>query len=115
MGSYHIVNLETGAFAGLLNDNDQSEVASITMGLHNQYDRGLKVHIFIFSSNPCENNASKWLIKHLRSDEYMIQNVDFQSYASYDPAPRMGDAVLGKWDTGGTWRVRVVSSPNVFM
>ena len=31
-GTYQIVNVETGAYAALLNDNDQSELVNLTLG-----------------------------------------------------------------------------------
>ena len=57
----------------------------------------------------------KWLITHLRFDEYMLKNTDFHSYASYDPNPKIEDPVLGKWDVAKAWRIRVVANPNICM
>ena len=45
----------------------------------------------------------------------MIQNVDYQSYASYDPNPKITDLVLGKWEVAKEWKIRIVASPNVCM
>ena len=59
--------------------------------------------------------AKQWLVTHLRADEYMIQNVDFESYASYDPNPKIDDPVLGKWGVAKEWRIRIVASPNICM
>ena len=54
------------------------------------------------------------MIKYLESDDYLMQNVDFESYASYDPAARVGEPVLGKWQ-GKAMRIRVVADSNVCM
>ena len=40
IGTYQIVNLHTGAYAGLLNDNDRSEVVNLTLGLGLNNERG---------------------------------------------------------------------------
>ena len=45
----------------------------------------------------------------------MIQNIDFRSYASYDPGSKFDDPVLCKWTIVKEWRIRVVASPNVCM
>jgi len=60
-------------------------------------------------------DIKQWYITHLRADEYMMQNVDFESYASYDPNPKSEDPVLGKWGVAKEWRIRIVASPNVCM
>ena len=62
-----------------------------------------------------QHDIKQWLITHLRTDEYMIQNLDFESYASYDPNPKSEDPVLGKWGVAKEWRIRIVASPNVCM
>ena len=40
IGTYQIVNLHTGAYAGVLNDNDRSEVVNLTLGLDGHGNRG---------------------------------------------------------------------------
>jgi len=57
----------------------------------------------------------QWIITPLRADEYMLQNIDFESYASYDPNPKIDDPVLGKWGVAKEWRIRIVASPNICM
>ena len=42
-GTYRIVNLHTGAYAGLLNENDRSEVVNLTLGLDGHDSRGSNV------------------------------------------------------------------------
>ena len=39
-GIYHIVNVHTGAYAALLNDDDRAEVVNITLGLNGDDDQG---------------------------------------------------------------------------
>ena len=42
-GAYQIVNLHTGAYAGLLNDNDRSEVVNLVLGLDVNDEKGSTV------------------------------------------------------------------------
>ena len=44
--------------------------------------------LMITSLTMSRHNIKQWRITHLRADEYMLQNVDFESYASYDPNPK---------------------------
>jgi len=39
-GTYQIVNLHTGAYAGLLDDNDRSEVVNLILELGSNFDQG---------------------------------------------------------------------------
>jgi hypothetical protein len=55
----------------------------------------------------------KWLVTHLRLDEYMVQNVEFQSYMSYDTNPKHGEQAFGKWEVAKEWRIKVVVGPNI--
>jgi len=42
-GTYQIINLHTGAYAGVVNDNDRSEVVNLTLGLDGHDNRGSAV------------------------------------------------------------------------
>ena len=48
-GIYQIVNLDTGAYAGLLDGDERSEVVSLTVGLDDNETRGSNVSLLIFS------------------------------------------------------------------
>ena len=50
-GIYQIVNLHTGAYAGVANDNDRSEVVNLTLGLDGHDNRGSAVRSNSFTSN----------------------------------------------------------------
>ena len=71
--------------------------------------------LMITSPTMSRHNIKQWRITHLRADEYMLQNIDFESYASYDPNPKTEDTVLGKWGVAKEWRIRIVASPNICM
>ena len=46
-GTYHIVNLETGGYAGLLDERDRLEVVNLTSGLDTANNIGLNVNMVI--------------------------------------------------------------------
>ena len=48
-GTYQIVNVETGAYAGLINDNDQSDLVNITIGLIERNNKGSEVRLGPFA------------------------------------------------------------------
>ena len=50
-GIYKIVNLHTGAYAGVANDNDRSEVVNFTLGLDGHDNRGSAVRPNRFTCN----------------------------------------------------------------
>ena len=43
-GIYHIINVLTGTYVALLNDDDRSEVVNIIFGLRDDDNRGSKVN-----------------------------------------------------------------------
>ena len=55
-GIYHIVNVFTGAYLALLNDDDRSEVVTVTFGLLDEEKRGTQVRAYCLlgyeSNNP---------------------------------------------------------------
>ena len=114
-GTYQIVNLHTGAYAGLLDDNDRSEVVNLILELASNFDQGSIVSCDELWTVRQVLIVLQWRIKHIRSDDYVIQSVDFKSYASYDPSPKLSDPVLGKWEVAKEWRIRVIAKPDVCM
>ena len=55
----------------------------------------------------------QWLVTHLRRDQYKIQNLEFNSFASYNPRPEVEDLILGK-PFPKVWKIRLVASTNVY-
>ena len=48
-GTYQIVNIDTGAYAGLLDDSDRSQVVNFIPGLNGHSDRGTHVIQILFA------------------------------------------------------------------
>ena len=113
-GTYHIVNVSTGTYAALLNDDERSEVVNVTLGLNEKADLG-SIVITLLPSSIIEKSYMgfmKWLINHLANDDYKLQNVEFGSFVSHDSSPQVEDPVLGKADAIA-WTIRLVQSPNM--
>jgi hypothetical protein len=47
-GTYRIANVHTGAYAGLLNDDDQTDLLNLGLGGQIGSDRGLTVRLISF-------------------------------------------------------------------
>ena len=58
-GIYQIVNVHTSAYAGLLNDNDRSEIVNLTLGLGDHGEQGLTVRTDRSFKRPLVND---WFI-----------------------------------------------------
>ena len=114
-GTYRIVNVHTGTYAGLLNNNDRSDVVSLSLNLDPDVSVGTTVGSSLV---PCQKPSNltlrQWSITHLQKDEYKLQSVGFKSYASYDPMPSGGDMVLAKRKGVKEWIIRVVARPNIY-
>jgi hypothetical protein len=116
IGTYQFVNVETAAYAGLLDDNDNSEVVNLRFAPDEDHPLGSEVNCFhlvypsLIAMSPCQ-----WLVTNIGGDEYKIENTHFKSYASYHPSPQHKEYVIGKWHEIKEWRIRVVAQPNVCM
>ena len=47
-GIYRINNVSTGGYAVLLNNNDRSDVVTLTRGLRDDDDRGYEVRVWVW-------------------------------------------------------------------
>ena len=110
-GPYHLKNVQTGDYATLFSDADRCEMVNTNDNTH----PGSQVKNFPFhsSSTFTSFDAKKWIITHLKRDEYKIRNSTFASFACFDNRPEVGDRILGKWDQPSTWRVRPTPGPKV--
>ena len=52
-GTYHIINVHTGAYAALLNNNDREEMVNITFGLRgDDNEQGSTVSLLLYPLVP---------------------------------------------------------------
>jgi hypothetical protein len=109
-----IVNVYTNAYLALLDDDDRSDVVTVTLGLLDKGDQGTQVGgCGLTLPEEDITYQRQWRMTHLGGEQYKIQNVDFNSFISHDHRPQVDDPVLGK-PTPIQWLVQLVQSPNVY-
>ena len=113
-GIYHIVNVLTGTYVGLIDGDDRSGVAGFIDGPLTQHERpGLQVPASLRGDRQ-KLIPKQWLVTHIGKDHYKIQNLHFTNFASYDIWPQLDHFSIGKVEAS-LWSIQFVQGSNTYM